>query len=190
MKRRLSLAIALLALCTFAMADEKKPDPMMEAMAAASSPGDAHSKLDAFAGTWSAKISMWMVPGMPPMVSEATLESKWVLGKRYLEQRMTGQFMGMPFEGMGHTGYDNLKKKYWATWFDNFSTGIALSTGDGDGKKWSFAGSMPDPMTGKDSIVESRLTIVDADHHTMEMWIPGPDGKAFKTMEATYTRKK
>lgn len=190
MKLRLSLTAALLAVCVFAFADEKKPDPMMEAMTQAAAPGAAHKKLDAFAGTWSAKISMWMAPGTDPVVSEGSGETRWVMGGRYLEQRFSGNFMGMPFEGLGHTGYDNLKKKYWSTWMDNFSTGISLSTGDGDGRKWTFAGSMPDPMTGKDSTVESRLAIADADHHTMEMWIPGPDGKLFKTMEAAYTRKK
>ena len=45
-------------------------------------------------------------------------------------------------------------------------------------------------MTGKDSPVEEKLTIVDKDHHTLEMWSPGPDGKMFKMMEIKYARKK
>jgi hypothetical protein len=184
------MTVALLAVCVFAIADEKKlADPMAEMMQAAA-PGDAHKKLDVFAGTWTAKVSMWMAPGTDPAVSEGTSKARWVMGGRYLEQTFSGTFMGMPFEGMGHTGYDNVKKQYWGTWMDNFSTGMSLSTGTGDGKNWTFAGSMPDPTTGKDTVVESRLTVIDADHHTMEMWMPGPDGKPFKTMEAAYTRKK
>lgn len=191
MKTTIAMTMALLLVCVFAVAQEKTPaDPMMEMMMQAATPGDAHKKLDVFAGKWTAKISMWMAPGMDPMVSEAGLEAKWVMGGRYLEQRLSGTFMGMPFEGLGHTGYDNLKKQYWGTWMDNFSTGMSLSTGSGDGKNWTLAGSMPDPMTGKDASVENRIIVADADHHTMELWMPGPDGKLFKTMEAAYTRKK
>jgi len=28
------------------------------------------------------------------------------------------------------------------------------------------------------------------DHHIMEMWVPGPDGKPFKNMEIHYKRVK
>ena len=37
----------------------------------------------------------------------------------------------------------------------------------------------------------SALTVVDDDHHTMEMYGPDPaTGKQFKTMEIKFTRKK
>ena len=36
--------------------------------------------------------------------------------------------MGMPFEGIGRTGYDNVTGKYWSTWIDNMSTGCYLHT--------------------------------------------------------------
>ena len=34
------------------------------------------------------------------------------------------------------------------------------------------------------------VTVADNDHHTMEMWGQGPDGKPVKMMEIQYTRKK
>jgi hypothetical protein len=49
---------------------------------------------------------------------------------------------------------------------------------------------MPDPVTTKDTPFEEKITLVDADHHTLEMWTPGPDGKMFKMMEIAYSRKK
>lgn len=174
---------------------QSKPqmDPaMMEAMMKAGMPGDAHKLLNGMAGSWSTKATFWMVPGADPQTMEGTSENKWVFDGRYLEQRFKGNFMGMPFEGLGYTGYDNVKKQYWGSWMDNMSTGMMMSTGstsDG-GKTWTFTGSMPDPMTGKDSKVDEKITVVDADHHTMEMWGPGPDGTMFKTMEIAYTRKK
>jgi len=191
MKNKVSLAVALLVVCaftSFAQEDKKPPmDPaMMEAMMKAGTPGAEHKGLGSFAGTWNAKVSMWMAPGTDPSVMEGTAETRWIMGGRYLEQRFNGNYMGMPFEGLGYTGYDNVKKQYWSTWMDNMSTGFMLQTGTAD----KYTGMMADPMTGKDMLVESRLKVADPDSHAFEMWTPGPDGKMFKSMEIAYTRKK
>ncbi|MFL6247732.1 MAG: DUF1579 domain-containing protein [Thermoanaerobaculia bacterium] len=204
MKLKVCLTGALLCLFAFSAvaqhdhaaapaAQKPEMDPaMMEAMMKAGVPGDAHKKLDAMAGSWDTKITMWMMPGMDPMTSTGTSTNQWVMGGRYLEQSFKGDFMGMPFEGLGFTGYDNVKKQYWGTWMDNMSTAMMMSTGTAtsDGKTWEFNATMTDPMTGKDSPVKEKVMIVDADHHIMEMWGPGPDGKMFKTMEIAYSRKK
>ena len=191
MKGKISLAAALLAISTFsafAQEDKKPPmDPaMMEAMMKAGTPGAEHKGLDSFAGTWNATVTSWMAPGADPFKMEGTSESRWIMGGRYLEQRFTSEFMGMPFEGIGYTGYDNVKKQYWSTWMDNMSTGFMVQTGTGE----KMAGTMPDPMTGKDMKVEMTLKVTSPDAHTMEMWQPGPDGKMFKSMQIDYTRKK
>ena len=111
---------------------------------------------------------------------------------RYVEETVNGSFMGMPFQGIGYTGYDNGKKQYVGTWIDNFGTGVMTSTGTSadNGKTYTFKSTGTDPMTGKDMPTESRVTVTDADHHTMEMWGPAPDGKMFKTMQIEYSRKK
>ena len=205
MKLKVCLTAALLCLFAFTAvaqhdhsahaAPPQKPqmDPaMMDAMMKAGIPGDAHKKLDGMAGTWDTKITMWMMPGMDPMTSTGTSSNQWVMGGRYLEQRYKGDFMGMPFEGVGYTGYDNVKKQYWGTWMDNMSTAMMRSTGtaSADGKTWEFEATMSDPMTGTDTTAKEKLTVVDADHHTLEMWMAGPDGKMFKSMEIAYARKK
>jgi len=199
MKPRVYLAGALVVLCSFgAFAEDqtgkKKMDMdpgMMEAMMKAATPGAQHKALDGMVGSWDTKVTMWMMPGMDPMSSTGTSENHLIMGGRYLEQRYNGTVMGAPFEGLGYTGYDNVKKQYWGTWIDNMSTGMMLSTGTGgDAKVMTFTGTMADPITGQDQKVEEKITVVDADHHMMEMWGPGPDGKMFKTMEITYSRKK
>lgn len=169
-------------------ADEKA---MMEAWAKSMTPGAAHKALDGMTGTWDTKVKSWMSPGAPPMESSGVSENKWILGGRWIEQRFTGEFMGMPFEGIGYTGYDNVQKKYVGTWMDNMSTGAMISTGTAaDAKTWNFTATMFDPMTGKAAAIEEKITVVDKDHHIMEMWGPGPDGKMYKNMELHYTRKK
>ena len=169
-----------------------KEQAMMDAWQKASTPGPAHKALDGMAGTWNTAVKSWMEPGGPAMESTGTSENRWVLGGRWMEQRFNGTFMGMPFEGVGYTGYDNIKKQYVGSWMDNMSTGAMSSTGSAskDGKTWSFNYEMSDPMTGKTSKGEEKITIINADHHVMEMWGSHPGGKKFKMMEITYKRKK
>ena len=200
---RLKICVALFSLATAAAlfaADKPKtkaPAPSaeekaaMEAMEKAAAVGPEHKKLDGLAGTWSATVTSWMAPGAPPMVSKGTSTNSYILGGRFLQEKFEGTFMGQPFNGIGYTGYDNIKKHYFGTWMDSMSTGMMTSTGSMDGaNSWKYTGTMGDPMTGKDSPVESKLTIADKDHHTMEMWAPGPGGKMFKMMEIKYSRKK
>jgi len=166
--------------------DEKA---MMEAMQKAATPGEEHKKLEAVVGTFDAKVKMWMDPGKPAEESTGTSENKWVLGDRYVEMQYQGTFMGQPFSGIGYQGYDNVTKKYVGSWMDTASTGIMTSSGTMSGKVLSTSSSVADPMTGKMEKLTSKLTVEDNDHHTMEMWGRGPDGKNFKMMEIQYTRK-
>lgn len=176
--------------------DEKTQSPeekaMMEAWMKAAAPNDAHKKLQPFIGTWKTKVTMWMAPGAPPDTTTGVSINTWALGGRYIEQRYTGTFMGQPFHGIGYTGYDNIKKVYVGTWIDNASTAIMMTIGklDSSGKSMSFSGTMDDPMSGKALPMEEKINFLDKDHHTFEMWSPGPDGNMYKSMEIDYKRKK
>ena len=196
MKLKLWVALALVVVGTslFAQTQQQKMSPeeqkAMEAWQKFMTPGDAHKALDATVGTFDAKVTMWMQPGAPPQVSNATSVATWVLGNRYVEEQVSGSFMGMPFQGIGYTGYDNGKKQYVGTWIDNFGTGVMTSTGSSadNGKTFNFKSVTTDPMTGKDMAEQMKMTVTDADHHTSEMWGPAPDGKMFKMMQIDYTR--
>lgn len=165
---------------------------MMEAFQKAATPGEAHKKLSSMIGTWDTVVNFWPAAGAPAQRSTGFSDNRWILGGRYVEQRFTGTAMGQPFEGIGYTGYDNIKKQYFGTWMDSMSTGIMLTTGAAEegGKQWKFKGTMDDPVSGKSLPVEEKVTIVDNDKHVFEMWSPGRDGKMYKSMEIVYTRKK
>ena len=203
MKSRTWLALGVLCLAVsvsaFAQHEQHGQPPMsakdkamMEAWQKSMTPGAQHKQLDGLVGTWDTKVTSWMSPGAPPLESTGVSENRWILGGRWIEQRFTGSFMNMPFEGIGYTGYDNLKKQFVGTWMDNMSTGAMVSTGSAnkDGKTMDFKSEMIDPMSGKKMAVKEKITVVDADNHTMEMWNPGPNGKMYKSMEIKYTRKK
>jgi len=169
--------------------DEKA---MMEAMAKAGTPGEAHKKLDPMVGTFDTKAKMWMDPSKPAEETSGKTESKWVLGNRFVQETYDGTFMGQPFSGMGYWGYDNITKKYTGTWMDSMGTAMMNSTGkmDASGKVLTYTAMMNDPMTGKLCKITEKVTVTDNDHHMMEMWGPDPSGKNYKMMEITYVRKK
>ncbi len=186
----------------FGQQEAKKPaapPPMdqktaMEMMMKLATPSEGHKKLDVLVGSWNAKMNMWMDPDTtkPPSVSEGVSENKWVLGGRFIEQRFEGQFMGMPFSGLGYTGYDNYKKKYVGVWMDTAGTAMMNSIGsfNASGKVLRSTSRMDDFTTGKVTTVRSNVTFASSDEVKMEMFGPGPDGKEYRMLEIVYTRKK
>ncbi len=177
-------------------ADDKKKDApdekaVMEAMMKAATPGDAHKKLDPTVGSWELVVKMWMDPSKPAEESKATSERKWIMGGRYVEEKVAGEFGGMKFEGGGVMGYDNLKKKYTGGWIDNMSTGLIVSEGayDADKKTFTFTNEMPDFSTGKTTKGKDVLTIVDKDKFELDSYRQVGD-KEVKMMHITYSRKK
>ena len=196
-----AILIAVAALAIGAQETPKKTTPaagkmdekaMMEMMAKYSTPGPEHKGLEAFAGTWDATAKMWMDPSAPAQESKGVAENKMTLGGRFLEQSFEGTFMNQPFTGRGYTGYDLYKKQYVSTWMDSMGTMIVMATGtaDASGKTWTMTGQMDDPMAGKKMDFKQTATVVDPDHNVWEMWMPGPDGKMFKTLEIHYVRKR
>ena len=168
-------------------------DPaMMAKMEAYAKPGEEHKMLASKTGKWTGKHKYWMEPGGPAM--ESVVHSEYaMLMDRFLVDTTKGDMMGMPFEGHGMTGYDNLTKKWVATWVDNMGTGIMTMEGtyDAASKTTTMTGNMADPMAGKPTPMKMILKDVDADNYVMEMHCTNPkDGKLFKCMEIAYTRAK
>ncbi|MBI3276412.1 MAG: DUF1579 domain-containing protein [Chlamydiae bacterium] len=134
---------------------------------------------------------MKMDPSQPAQESKGISENHWIMGGRFLSQSAKGESMGQPFEGMGITGYDNVRGEYTSIWIDNMGTGIENATAQYDPatKTFSEKGSCSSPITGdKDKHFRAEWKIVDKDHYTYEMYTSGPDGKEFKNIEISYTR--
>lgn len=153
-------------------------------------PGNVHKMLEKSNGEWNEEMTMWMEPGAEPTKSTATAINKMILGGRYQHSTHTGTVMGMPFEGIGITGYDNAKKMYISTWIDNLGTGIMYSEGKWNdaNKSVEYTGTAVDPVSGKELKIRQVIKTVDDNTETMEMFTTR-DGKEFKSMEIKMTRK-
>jgi len=169
----------------------------MEAMMAKwkelATPGAGHKSLEVFVGDWEVDCKAWMAgPDSEPTLSKGKSTVKWILDGRYLQQEFAGDMMGVPFQGMGITGYDNFRKRYFATWMDSMSTGFFYSEGSSpdSGKTFEYQGKMDDAMTGeKDKPIKTVIRVLSKDKHAFEMH-DLTLGQKSKIMEMTYTRRK
>jgi len=156
-------------------------------------PGEPHKMIAKSNGTWNGEMTMWMAADAPPSTTTATMVNKMIMGGRYQVSETKGNMMGMPFNGMGTTGYDNHKKVFMSTWIDNLGTGIMKLEGPWDEatKSTTLTGKMIDPFTGRECDFKEIYTIIDDNTQKLEMYGPDPKtGKQFKSMEIKLTRKK
>ncbi|MFN2507863.1 MAG: DUF1579 domain-containing protein [Chthoniobacterales bacterium] len=172
---------------------------MMKQMVELAKLNENHKLLGQLAGTWSFTTKFWMTPGAPPTESKGTAVRKPIMDGRYYILDVTGK-IPMPgpdgkmkdfdFKGMSIEAYDNVKKKFVATWADNMSTGIMMSEGTYDPATRTFTHTAEgEMMPGMKQKIREVIKIVDADHHNFE-WYEERAGQEVKTMEISYTREK
>lgn len=189
--------IVLLAAPVVAQSEGEMPQmspeeqAMMEAYQAAGALGHEHEMLAESVGEYDMVVRTWMGPGGEVMEESGTAKRHMMLGGRVMVEEVSSTMMGMPFDGYGLSGFDNVTGKYWATWNDSMSTGIMVAEGTCDemGGTCTFIGTYNDPVTKQETT--SRMTIEHTDETTelFTMYGPGPDGNEMKMMEITYTKK-
>ncbi len=169
------------------------PEAMMKVMEEAGKPGPEHSKLDPLVGEWTYTSKVWMDPSQPPMESSGTIKRHWILGKRFLEERVVGKGPDgkSEFEGRGIIGYDKVQGKYTYGWICSMGTGMSsgLGTYDADGKQFKFATETYCPIRGTKIQGRDEIRVESDDKHVVESYM-SEDGKEAKAMELTAVRKK
>lgn len=188
----LKILFSLMTLVSLtAFAADKAQEEMMKKWTEYSTPSETHKFLATMEGNWTYTQKMWEPQQEKPQESKGSATFKMILGGRYLQQEVKGEVMGQPYEGMGLTGYDNLKKKTISTWADNMGTSILTGSGEINLKKKAIAesGSFTCPMD-KDNTAEYRSDWVmnDKNKMTFTMYNKFDGMKEMKMMEMVYTR--
>ena len=163
-------------------------------------PGEAHRKLDVFAGEWKTTTSIWMAgPDKPPGVSEGKSTFAWILDGRFMEERTKsflnfpgpdGKLMKVPFEGRGVMGYDKVRKLYVNTWVDSLSTYIGYQKGQfsADGKTLTLYGEMDEPAMGVFGRTIRIQTVLESENRHVFTMYDLHAGEDYKVMEIVYER--
>ncbi|MCI0472645.1 MAG: DUF1579 domain-containing protein [Ignavibacteria bacterium] len=186
--KKLTLFVLLAMLCSsFTFAQDESMQKWMAYM----TPGNEHKELAKQNGDWVYSMKSWMDPASEPTVSEGTATCEMMLDGRYQLMKVYGNVMGMPFNGISTTAFDNGKKIWISTWIDNLGTGLMYAEGkyDESTKCIVFKGKMYDPMSGKDIDFKENMLFIDENTMGMDMFSV-IDGKDVKNMEIRYTRKK
>lgn len=182
---------------TVAEAPAATPPPKVDSATAMqnwidyATPGEIHKMLATREGKWATETQSWVAEGAPPQTSKGEAQFKMVMGGRYLQSMYKGDLMGLPFEGMGMTAYDNSKKMIVESWVDNMGTGLMTLEGSYDAatKTQETKGKMIDPSTNTECMTRNVVKYTDDTHMTMEMYVTPMGGKEMKNMEIKYTKK-
>ena len=105
--------------------------------------------------------------------------------------QMLDMMMGQGFQGRQIVGYDLYQNKYVSFWIDSMSTAFFLTSGmlNAAGNVMTETGTWPNPMTGGSQKVKFVTTFMPDGKYTFEMFMSAPDGKEYKSMQLTGTRK-
>ena len=189
----LALSLSLVGgLTVAAQQSEQDQQKAMEAYLKMMAINENHAYLKNFVGEWNVTSKGWMMPGQEPVISQNTGQAELILGGRFLKIQFKGTMFGQPFEGLQIIGYDNMKKKYISFWIDSTSTAFFETEGTRDepSKTTTETGLWPDPMTGGTTKVKGVTKLVSPDEFSYELYMIGPDGKEFKSLENRCLRKK
>jgi hypothetical protein len=185
-------AAAVLCLASGALAEEQDYEKLMaDWMQKYGMPGKEHEYFQSFVGSWTFENTSYMGP--EPTVSKGTAEFELVLGGRYLHSTHKGESGGMPFEGMGLSGFDRLTGECFNFWVDSMGTGVVESRGaiDADGKGETLVGSDNYVNTPWGPSTWRMVTdITGPDTFTFTMYMACMGQPESKTMEIKYKRSK
>jgi Protein of unknown function (DUF1579) len=164
---------------------------MMDIMVKYGMPGKNHDFLKKYVGDWDIEVKNWAAPGAEPITSKASEKFRLIFDGRFLEGQFEGMMMGQGFQGRQIIGYDLYQNKYVSFWIDSMSTPFFLTTGmlNAAGNVMTETGTWPEAMTGGTQKVKFVTTFMMDGKYTFEMFTSAPDGKEFKSMQLTGTRK-
>jgi hypothetical protein len=165
---------------------EATPDEaaMHEAWETAATPGPHHAHFKDMAGSWKTEIKHYH-ESPEPTVTSGTSE---ILDGRFLVEKFKGEMMGAPFQGMGVSGYDNIKKQYFVHWFDTHGTGPLVMTGQMDEGTNTLTVSGPMTMPDNSKCMMKAVTReMGKDRYVFELYMKMGDQPDMKA-EIVYTR--
>lgn len=149
-------------------------------------PTKEHQQILAGVGDWEGSITLFGIPGVEPTPVPAK-EKITGIGGFWVISDFTSEFMGQPYHGSGHVGYDADKKKFIGTWVDGMSSYLSVMEGEYDESKKALVMRWKAPdMTGQMASHRSESTET-GDSRTMTFFMG--EGEGTKTMVIEMKRK-
>jgi hypothetical protein len=172
-------------------AQAQSPSAILENIAEHGKPGPAHAKLQPLVGEWSFAARMWTDPAQSPAEFTGNVSRKWIMGNRFVQETIKGEFDGKPFEGMGLWGYDDAQKKYTTMHACGLAGKIINATCEYNdaSRKFQSVSQERCPVTGQLTECREETVLISADRMVMTKFASA-DGKEVKVMEIVFDRNK
>jgi hypothetical protein len=169
----------------------ESPQALLKALAQAGKPGPEHKKLEPFVGDWNLTVKVWTDPSRPPAEAKGTVQRKWIMDGRFVQESVKVECEGKSFEGMGLLGYDNAQKKFTAVRACGLCGTISygLVTCNDAGTKFECAREECCPLSGQKIKGRDEIVIESNDRIVVNIF-KTINGKEAKVMEIVSTRKK
>jgi hypothetical protein len=147
-------------------------------------PTPGNGLLDALAGFWEIKASLWLAgPDRPPVTGEGFGFWRAIFGGRYLEIRDSLSVGGQAFQTLGYMSWEEAEQHLQLELFLNAGAGHLTATGGADSAwhDFTFAAGAPHP---------ARLVQhwIDGNHRRLEVFVQTPKGREYKLVDADYRR--
>lgn len=185
----LAVMMLLLGGQTLVAQNEVSEEEMMKAWMEALTPNEEHAWLAEMVGEWTYEQKIWMEPGGEAQITQGKSTKTMLLGGRYLRETFSGSSMGMPFQGEGTTGFNNVDKQYYFSWIDNMGTGIMNGSGERDGNSLTVISTSPSMSGQGHDTFRSVTEVVNKNKHTLTMYMVGEGDEEVKWMEIVFSRK-
>src|SRR5262249_4170145 len=74
------------------------PADLLKLLADSGKPGPEHQKLQPLVGDWTFTLKLWTDPGQSPAELKGTVERKWIMDGRFVQETVKGEYNGKSFE--------------------------------------------------------------------------------------------
>ncbi len=183
--KRTTLLLAF-ALAAAPLAAQEPPDSaQMARIMELARPGPEHDRLAAMAGDWDVTYRMGGT------TITASVESRIILGGRFLMSTATGSGEGIPYEALHIMGFDRGPGVYTAVGFDTWGTFYVTAAGPWDTERGGavLSGSYDDPATGHHHDYEFIWTVHGPDRFTWDIVFLDDDMRQ-TVMQGEYRRRR
>jgi hypothetical protein len=192
-----ALALLLGVLFQVTRAEEPKtppsPEAFLKALAEAGKPGPEHKKLEPFVGKWDFTMKLWTDPSQPPAELKGTIERKWIMDGRFVQETARGECAktGKTWEGFGLLGYDPGQKKFSLVKACSLCGTISsgLVTCDSSGTRFECVKEECCPLTGEKIKGRDEVVIENKDRIVLNVYKTFGD-REVKVGELVSTRQK
>jgi Protein of unknown function (DUF1579) len=190
-----TLAIGLIVLPGLTRAQDAKvpptPSALIKALAEAGKPGPEHQKLQPFIGDWDLTVRLWTDPKQPPAEAKGTVERKWILGGRFVQESVKVACEGKSFEGLGLLGYNSAEKKFTAVKACGLCGTVShgLATCSDSGTRFECIKEECCPLTGQKIAGRDEIVIESPDRIVVNVFKTF-NGTEAKVMEIVTVRRK